>query len=91
MRDNPDFIPKYRKRTLYGQMRSAVREIINKLCKYKNVEIITGAICVEHVHLRAVILTKMSISSFMGYLKGKSTMKIYNRHSELQNKWNEAF
>lgn len=65
------FIPKYRKKVLYGKIRDDVREIISTLCQYKNVEIITGAVCIDHVHLSVVIPAKLSVSSFMGYLKGK--------------------
>ncbi len=72
-------------------MREDVREIIMTLCKYKGVEIIAGAVCVDHVHLSVAIPPKLSISNFMGYLKGKSTLMIYDRHPELQSKWNKAF
>lgn len=68
-----------------------VREIIKTLCSYKDVEIVEGAVCIDHVHLCVSIPPKMSISSFMGYLKGKSTLMIYDRHSELQSKWSKAF
>lgn len=54
-------------------------------------EIISGAVCIDHVHLCVNIPPKMSVSSFMGYLKGKSTLVIYDRHPDLQNKWNKAF
>lgn len=85
------FIPKYRKKVLYGKMRQDVREIISMLCKYKNIEIVSGAVCSDHVHLSVSIPPKMSISNFMGYLKGKSTLMIYDRHPELQSKWDKAF
>ncbi len=85
------FIPKYRKKKLYGQVRRDVREILSTLCKYKNVEIVEGAVCVDHVHMCVSIPPKISISNFMGYLKGKSTLMIYDRHPELQSKWNKAF
>lgn len=85
------FIPKYRKKQLYGQIKVDVRGIISTLCKYKDVEIIAGAVCEEHVQLSVAIPPKISISSFMGYLKGKSTLMIYGRHPELQSKWNKAF
>ncbi len=70
------FIPKYRKKQLYGKIKEDVREIIAMLCKYKNVEIIAGAVCEDHVHLSVAIPPKISISNFMGYLKGKSTLMI---------------
>lgn len=85
------FIPNYRKKVLYGRIRADVREIINTLCQYKNVEIIAGAVCVDHVHLSVSIPPKISISNFMGYLKGKSTLMIYDRHPKLQSKWDKAF
>ena len=85
------FIPKYRKKRLYGQVRADVREIIRTLCGYKGVEIIDGAVCPDHVHLCVSIPPKMSISTFMGYLKWKSTLMICDRHPNLQSKWNKAF
>lgn len=85
------FIPKYRKKVLYGQLREDVREIITVLCKYKGVTIISGAVCVDHVHLSVSMPPKLSISNFMGYLKGKSTLMLYDRHPNLQSKWDKAF
>ena len=85
------FIPKYRKKVLYGKVRDDVREVIRTLWKYKNVEIIEGAVCIDHVHLCLSIPPKMSISEFMGYLKGKSALMIYDRHPELGNKWDRSF
>ena len=85
------FIPKYRKKVLFGQIRNDVREIIQALCKYKSIEIIIGAVCIDHVHLCVSIPPKMKISDFMGYLKGKSTLMLYDRHPELGNKWDKAF
>ena len=79
------------KKVLYGKVREDVREILNTLCKYKNVEIIAGAVCVDHVHLSVAIPPKLSVSDFMGYLKGKSTLMLYDRHPELQSKWDKAF
>ena len=85
------FIPKYRKKILYGRVRNDVREIISTLCKYKDVDIIAGAVCVDHIHLSVAIPPKISIANFMGYLKGKSTLMLYDRHPELQSKWDKAF
>lgn len=76
---------------MHGKIRDDVRDIINTLCKYKNVEIIAGAVCIDHVHLSVAIPPKLSVSNFMGYLKGKSTLMIYDRHPELQSKWDKAF
>lgn len=85
------FIPKYRKKQLYGRLKRDVRDIIKTLCQYKKVEIIEGAVCVDHVHLCVSIPPKMSVSEFMGYLKGKSALMIFDRHPELQSKWNKSF
>lgn len=85
------FIPKYRKKVLYGKLKRDVREILKKLCEYKKVEIVEGAVCEDHVHLCVSIPPKMSVSDFMGYLKGKSALMIYDAHPELQSKWNKGF
>lgn len=61
------------------------------MCHYKNVEIIAGAVCEDHIHLSVAIPSKLNISDFMGYLKGKSTLMIYDRYPELQSKWDKAF
>ena len=76
---------------MYGQLRNDVRDIISTLCKYKDVEIIDGAVCIDYIHLSVTIPPKYSISKLMGYLKGKSTIMLYDRHPELQSKWNKAF
>ncbi len=85
------FIPKYRKKILYGRLKEDVKEILSTLCRYRGIEIINGAVCSDHVHLSVSIPPKMSISSFMGYLKGKSTLKIYDKYPNLQSKWDKAF
>ena len=81
------FIPKYRKKKLFGQLKLDVREILSTLCKYKGVEIIEGAVCAEHVHMCVSIPPKISISNFMGYLKGKSSLMIFENHSNLKYKF----
>ena len=85
------FIPKYRKKKLYGTVKDDVREIIRTLCKYKKVEIIAGAVCVDHVHLCVSIPPKLSISDFVGYLKGKSALMVYDKHPEMESKWDRSF
>ena len=67
-------------------LRDDVREIIKVLCKYKNVEIIAEAVCIDYVHLSVAISLKLSISNFMGYLKGKGTRVLYDGHPKLQSK-----
>lgn len=73
------------------KVRTDVSEIIAQLCKYKDIDIIAGAVCIDYIHLCVAIPTKLSISKFMGYLKRKSTLMIYERHPHLQSKWNKAF
>ena len=85
------FIPKYRRKKLYGVVRDDVREIIRTLCKYKKVEIIAGAVCTDHVHLCVSIPPKLSVSDFVGYLKGKSALMIFDKHPEMGNKWDRSF
>ena len=81
------FIPKYRKKKLYGLVKDDVRRIIKTLCEYKKVEIIAGAICPDHVHMLVEIPPKISVSSFMGYLKGKSSTILYEQFGELRYKY----
>ena len=85
------FIPKYRQKRLYGTLRNDVKEIIRKLCEYKKVEIESGAVCIDHVHLNVNIPPKLSISEFVGYLKGKSALMLYDKHPEQRSKWDKSF
>ena len=85
------FIPKYRRKVLYGKVKTDVREILRTLCRYRKVEIIEGAVCADHVHLCLSIPPKMSVSQFVGYLKGKSALMIYDKHPELGNKFERDF
>jgi putative transposase len=85
------FIPKYRRKVMYGQLRHDIREIIKKLCEYRKVEILEGSVCADHIHLCVKIPPKLSISEFMGYLKGKSALMIFDRHPEYRRKGNRHF
>ena len=85
------FIPKFRRKKLYGTVKDDVRDIIKTLCSYKKVEIIAGAVCADHVHLCVSIPPKLSISDFVGYLKGKSALIIFDKHPELGSKWDRSF
>ena len=76
---------------LYGKVKADIREILRTLCRYKKVEIIEGAVCVDHVHLCLSIPPKIMVSQFVGYLKGKSALMIYDRHPELGNKSKRDF
>jgi len=81
------FTPKYRRQVIYKQIKSDITKIIKDLCKYKGVEIIVGHAMPDHIHLLVSIPPKMSVSSFMGYLKGKSAMMIFDRHANLKYKF----
>ena len=85
------FIPKYRRRVLYGRLKSDIREIIKKLCEYKKVEIIEGAVCLDHVHICVEIPPKLSVSDFVGYLKGKSALMVFDKYPELGSKCDRTF
>ena len=85
------FIPKYRRKVMYGKVRGDIREIIKILCRYKKVEIVEGAVCLDHVHICVSIPPKIAISEFMGYLKGKSAIMIFDKHPELGNKFERDF
>ena len=85
------FIPKYRRKTMYGEVKEDVREIIKKLCEYKSAIILEGSVCSDHVHLCVKIPPKISVSEFMGYLKGKSALMIFDRHTRFKVKGNRHF
>lgn len=71
------FIPKYRKKVLYGKLRKQVGEILRQLCRQRDVELIEGKLCADHVHMCLAIPPKHSVSSIMGFLKGKSAVRIH--------------
>ena len=73
------FAPKYRRKVFYEEKRMEIREILRKLCEWKGVEIIEGEVCPDHVHILVSIPPKMSVSVFMGYLKGKSATIIFQK------------
>ena len=77
------FAPKYRRKVFYGEKRREIGEILRRLCEWKKVEIIEGEVCRDHVHMLVSIPPKMSVAGFMGYLKGKSTVLIYQRFTNL--------
>ena len=81
------FTPKYRRKVIYNRIRKSVVVIIKDLCKWKGVEILQGNACIDHIHLVVSIPPKMSVSSFMGYLKGKSAMMVFDRHANLKYKF----
>jgi len=80
------FIPKYRRKVMYGQLRRDIQDIIRTLCGYLKVDIVSGSVSSDHIHLCVKIPPKMSVSYFMGYLKGKSALMIFDKHPEYRKK-----
>ena len=91
------FTPKYRRKVIYGKLRVSIGQILRKLCEMKDVEIIEAHAMPDHIHMLVSIPPKMSVSSFMGYLKGKSALMIFDRHANLKYKfgnrhfWSEGY
>lgn len=82
------FTPKYRRKAIYNQYRRDLGgEILRQLCQWKGVEIIEGHLMPTHVHMLVSIPPKISVSSFMGYLKGKSSLMMFDRHANLKYKF----
>ena len=81
------FTPKYRRKIIYNQIRADIGEILRKLCEYKGIEIIEGHLMPDHVHMLVAIPPKYSVASVMGYLKGKSSLMIFDRHANLKYKF----
>ena len=81
------FAPKYRRQVIYGKIKADIGQIIRKLCEWKGVEIIEAEACPDHIHLLVSIPPKISVSSFMGYLKGKSSLMIFDKHANLKYKY----
>lgn len=78
------FTPKYRRKVFYEAKRMTIREILRTLCEWKGVEIIEEEICPDHVHLLLVITPKMSISYFIGYQKGKSSLMLFQKYGNMK-------
>ena len=81
------FTPKYRRKAIYGQYKESIGQILQQLCKYKGVEIIEGHLMPDHIHMPVSIPPKDSVSQFMGYLKGKSSLMIFDKHANLKYKF----
>lgn len=81
------FAPKYRRQVIYGKIKSDIGKIIRKLCAQKGVTILEATACSGHIHIVVEIPPKLSVSSFMGYLKGKSSLMIFDRHANLKYKF----
>ena len=91
------FMPKYRRKIIYNQIRDDVGQILRRLCEYKSVEIIEGHLMLDHVHMLVSIPPKHSVSSVMGYLKGKNSLMVFDKHASLKYKfgnrkfWSESY
>jgi len=81
------FAPKFRRQVIYGKIKRDIGKILRKLCEQKGIEILEATACKDHIHLVLAIPPKYSISSIMGYLKGKSSLMIFDRHANLKYKY----
>ena len=81
------FAPKYRRQIIYGKIKGDIGQMIRKLCEYKGVEIIEAEACKDHIHMLISLPPKYSVSQFMGYLKGKSSLMIFEKYANLKYKY----
>ena len=81
------FAPKYRRKVFYGEQRRAIGEILRKLCEWKGIEIVEAECCPDHIHMLLMIPPKMSVAAVVGYLKGKSSLMIYEQFGNLKFKY----
>ena len=81
------FSPKYRRQIIYGKLRADIGKILRELCERKGIEIIEAECCKDHIHMLVRIPPKFSVSEVVGYLKGKSSLMIFDRHSNLKYRY----
>ena len=81
------FAPKYRRKLIYGQLKRDIANILSMLCKRKGVKIVEAEVCPDHIHMLVEIPPSISVSGFVGYLKGKSTLMIFERQANLKYKY----
>ena len=81
------FAPKYRRQAIYGKIKADIGQILRKLCEQKGVEIIEAQACPDHIHMLVSIPPSLSVAQFVGYLKGKSSLMIFDRHANLKYKY----
>ena len=81
------FAPKYRRQGVYGEIKADIGAILRKLCEQRGVEIIEAQACVDHIHMMVSIPPNLSVAQFVGYLKGKSSLMIFDRHANLKYKY----
>ena len=82
-----DFAPKYRRQVIYGKIKADIGIMLRKLCEYKQVEIIEAEACKDHIHMLVSIPPKYSVSQIMGYLKGKSSLMIFEKYANMKYKY----
>ena len=85
------FIPKCRRKIMYGEVREEMARILKKICEIEGIELISGAVCVDHVHMYISIPPKLSISKVMSRLKGKSALMIFDRHPNYRDRHGRHF
>ena len=81
------FAPKYRRQVIYSKIKADIGQILRKLCEIKKVEILEANACPDHIHMLVKIPPNLSVAQFMGYLKGKSSLMIFDRHANLKYKY----
>ena len=81
------FAPKYRRQVIYSKIKADIGQILRKLCEIKKVEILEANACPDHIHMLLKIPPNLSVAQFMGYLKGKSSLMIFDRHANLKYKY----
>ena len=81
------FAPKYRRRIIYGKIKADIGMMLRKLCEYKGIEILEAEACKDHIHMLVSIPPKYSVSQIMGYLKGKSSLMIFEKYANLKYKY----
>ncbi|WP_080832172.1 IS200/IS605 family transposase [Cohnella massiliensis] len=81
------FAPKYRRQVIYGKLKREIGKIIRELCERKGVEILEAEACPDHIHMLVSIPPKLSVSEFMGYLKGKSSLMIFDKFANMKYRY----
>ena len=81
------FAPKYRRKAIYGNIKQDIGKMLRKLCEYKQIEIIEAEACADHIHMLLRIPPKYSVAQIMGYLKGKSSLMIFEKYANLKYKY----
>ena len=85
------FAPKYRRKVFYQEKRLDIGAILRELCRWKGVNILEAEVCIDHIHMLLEIPPKMSVSGFMGFLKGKSSLMIYEKWGNMKYKYRNRY